>query len=213
MSSTQTPDGVPGRPALSLGHNTKGGRPKLLEIRIMGRGGQGAQMAGEVLAEAFFAEGKYVQAFSSYGGARRGTAVLTAIRVDDRPIRLRSDIDNPDVVVCFDSSLIGPPLLSGAGPGTMVLLNSGLEPEAFKEWGDHRFATVDGIAIAQKNGLGRIVNSAVLGAFARIVGAPDLDVLAKVIYDVSPAKKPGNEQCARDGYEMVKMMAPAAAAK
>ncbi len=170
-------------------------------------------MAGEVLAEAFFQEGKYVQAFSSYGGARRGTPVLTAIRVDDRPVRLRSDIEHPDAVVCFDSSLIGPALLAGAEPGTVVLFNSALEPEAFKEWGDYRFATIDGIAIAQKNGLGRIVNSAILGAFARIMGAPSLDVMARVVYEVSPRKKEENAQCARDGYEMVKMMAPAAVAK
>lgn len=167
-------------------------------------------MAGEVLAEAFFAEGKYVQAFSSYGGARRGTPVLTAIRVDDKPIRIRSDIEHPDAVVCFDSSLIGPALLAGARPDTIVLFNSALEPESFKEWGDYRYATVDGIAIAEKNGLGRIVNSAVLGAFARVMGAPDLEVLVRVVYDVSPRKKEENAQCVRDGYALVKMMAPAA---
>lgn len=167
-------------------------------------------MAGEVLAEAFFAEGKYVQAFSSYGGARRGTPVLTAIRVDDKPIRIRSDIEHPDAVVCFDSSLIGPALLAGARPDTIVLFNSALEPESFKEWGEYRYATVDGIAIAEKNGLGRIVNSAVLGAFARVMGAPDLEVLVRVVYDVSPRKKEENAQCVRDGYALVKMMAPAA---
>ncbi len=185
----------------------------MLSFRITGRGGQGAQLAGDVLAEAFFQEGKYVQAFSSYGGAIRGTPVLTAIRVDDKPIRLRSNIDHPDAVVCFDSSLMGPALLAGSGPETVVLLNSALEPENFKEWGDYRIATIDGIAIAQKNGLGRIVNSAVLGAFARVMGSPDLDVLARVIYEVSPRKNEENAQCARDGYEMVKMMASTAVAE
>lgn len=170
-------------------------------------------MAGEVLAEAFFAEGKYVQAFSSYGGARRGTPVVTAIRVDDKPIRLRSDIEHPDAIVCFDSSLVGPALFAGAGPDTIVLFNSTLAPEAFLEWGDFRFATVDGIAIAQRNGLGRIVNSAVLGAFARVMGAPDLEVLARVVYEVSPRKKEENAQCVRDGYAEVKTMAQAAVAR
>ena len=113
----------------------------------------------------------------------------------------------------FDSSLMGPALLAGSGPETVVLLNSALEPENFKEWGDYRIATIDGIAIAQKNGLGRIVNSAVLGAFARVMGSPDLDVLARVVYEVSPRKNQENAQCARDGYEMVKMMASTAVAE
>jgi pyruvate ferredoxin oxidoreductase gamma subunit len=176
----------------------------VLQFKVQGRGGQGAQMAGEVLAEAFFAAGSYVQAFSSYGGARRGTPVLTAVRVDDRPIRLRSDIDTPDVIVSFDSSLLGPAILSGAEPGkTIVLVNSQLPPEAFKKYGDFVWYTVDGIAIARKNNLGRIVNSAVLGAYARLVHQPDLETLVKTVYEVSPAKKAENAQAARDGYEAV----------
>ena len=59
----------------------------MLQIIIQGRGGQGAQTAGNLLAKAFFAEGKQVQAFASYGGARRGTPVSSFIRVDDRPVR------------------------------------------------------------------------------------------------------------------------------
>ncbi len=61
----------------------------MLEIIIQGRGGQGAQTAGNLLARAFFADGKYVQTFSTYGGARRGGPVSSFIRVDDQPIRQR----------------------------------------------------------------------------------------------------------------------------
>jgi len=48
----------------------------MLEIIVQGRGGQGAQTAGNLLASAFFAEGRYVQTFATYGGARRGTPVF-----------------------------------------------------------------------------------------------------------------------------------------
>jgi pyruvate ferredoxin oxidoreductase gamma subunit len=161
-------------------------------------------MAGEVLAEAFFEAGKWVQAFSSYGGARRGTPVLTAIRVDDKPVRLRSNIEHPDAIVCFDPSLLGPALLEGAQANTVVLVNSSKAPEEFSEYGDFRWATIDGISIAVKNGLGRIVNSAVLGAFARVMGAPEMESLARTVEEVSPVKKPQNAQAARDGYEQVK---------
>lgn len=163
-------------------------------------------MAGDVLAETFFEDGKWVQAFSSYGGAIRGTAVLTAIRVDDKPIRRRTNITHPDVIVCFDPSLLGPALLEGADEHTVVLVNSTKSPEAFTHLGNHNFATVDAVAVASKNGMGRIVNSAIMGAFARVTGYPPIDVLAASVERKSPVKKAENVQSARDGYASVKMM-------
>ena len=71
----------------------------------------GAQLAGNVLAMAFFAEGREVQSFATYGGARRGTPVSSFIRVDDKPIRVRCDIERADAILCFDASL-----LEGAAP-------------------------------------------------------------------------------------------------
>lgn len=163
-------------------------------------------MAGEVLATAFFQEGKFVQAYSTYGGARRGTPVATFIRVDSEPIRLRCDIEDPDAIVCFDSSLMNPALLAGATAETVVLVNSTRGPEAFSELGDFRIATIDALAIAQQNGLGRIVNSAVLGAFARLMGTPAIDVLTEVIREVSPVKMEQNVQSALDGYRQVRTL-------
>jgi pyruvate ferredoxin oxidoreductase gamma subunit len=175
----------------------------LLELKILGRGGQGAQLAGEVLATAFFRAGRYVQAFSTYGGARRGTPVSTFIRVAERPIRLRCDIEEPDVVVFFDSTLINPVMLSGVTEQTVVLVNSARAPGDFAHLGLSRLATVDALAIAGAAGLGRIVNSAVLGAFARVVGEPDIDFLAGIIQEVSPAKQEQNAASAREGYRLV----------
>ncbi len=86
----------------------------MLQIIIQGRGGQGAQTAGNLLAMAFFAAGRQVQAFSSYGGARRGTPVSSFIRVADRPIRVRCDIEQADAILCFDASLLEGRLLATA---------------------------------------------------------------------------------------------------
>ena len=88
----------------------------MLQIIIQGRGGQGAQTAGTLLAMAFFAEGREVQSFASYGGARRGTPVSSFIRVDDRPIRVRCDIERADAILCFDASLLEGGLLATARP-------------------------------------------------------------------------------------------------
>ncbi|HET8744201.1 MAG TPA: 2-oxoacid:acceptor oxidoreductase family protein [Ramlibacter sp.] len=154
----------------------------MLQIMIQGRGGQGAQTAGNVLARAFFAQGRQVQAFASYGGARRGTPVSSFIRVDDQPIRLRCDIEQADAILCFDASLLQPPLLSRARPDTLIVVNS---VHSRAEWHDrlpgYRVVPVDAIAISRSQGLGRIVNSALLGALARAIGAPGLDVLAGLL--------------------------------
>ena len=96
----------------------------MLQIIIQGRGGQGAQTAGSLLAMAFFAEGRHVQSFASYGGARRGTPVSSFIRVDDRPIRVRCDIERADAILCFDASLLEGRLLATARPDTLIVVNS-----------------------------------------------------------------------------------------
>jgi pyruvate ferredoxin oxidoreductase gamma subunit len=175
----------------------------LLAIRIQGRGGQGAQTAGEILAAAFFRDGNYVQAFSTYGGARRGTPVSTSIRVDQRPIRLRCDIENPDVVLCFDPSLLGPALLRGSTADTLVLINSGRPPSAFASLGKFKLATLDALSVAQVNQLGRIVNTALVGALAGLLARPRMDVLSRVIAERNPVRAGQNVKACRDGSRLV----------
>jgi pyruvate ferredoxin oxidoreductase gamma subunit len=171
---------------------------------IQGRGGQGAQLAGSVLAMAFFAEGRGVQSFASYGGARRGTPVTSFIRVDDRPIRLRCDIERADAILCFDSSLLETRLLATAGPDAPIVVNSSRTPAHFAaQLPDHRVIPVDGVAISRRHGLGRIVNSALLGAFARVLGAPERDLLLRVIADAAPKLREENVAACRDGYRWV----------
>jgi pyruvate ferredoxin oxidoreductase gamma subunit len=185
----------------------------MLQIVIQGRGGQGAQLAGNLLAMAFFAEGREVQSFATYGGARRGTPVSSFIRVDDKPIRLRCDIEQADALLCFDASLLDARLLATARPDTLVVVNSRRTPEQFgAELPGYRVLPVDGIAIAQRNGLGRIVNSALLGAFARAVGAPALDTLARTLAEAAPKSQDANVQACTEGYRLIEAQLLAAAA-
>ena len=73
---------------------------------------------------AFFAEGRQVQCFASYGGARRGTPVSSFMRVDDRPVRVRCDIERADAILCFDASLLEGRLLATAHADTLIVVNS-----------------------------------------------------------------------------------------
>lgn len=176
----------------------------MLEIVIQGRGGQGAQTAGSLLAMAFFAEGRQVQSFATYGGARRGTPVSSFIRIDDRPIRVRCDIEQADAILCFDASLLEGRLLATARADTLIVVNSSRTPEQFAEKAPgYRVIPVDGISISRRHGLGRIVNSALLGAFARAIEAPGLEVLTRTLIDAAPKLHDENVAACADGYRWV----------
>ena len=176
----------------------------MLEIIVQGRGGQGAQTAGNVLAAAFFLAGREVQSFATYGGARRGTPVSSFIRVDDRPIRVRCDIERADAILCFDASLLEPRLLAAARPDTPIVVNSTRSTEELAAaFAGYRVIPVDGIAISRRHGLGRIVNSALLGAFARALGAPSLGALTRTLAAEAPKLVAENVAACEDGYRAV----------
>ncbi len=174
----------------------------MLEILIQGRGGQGAQTAGNQLAMAFFAEGKFVQTFATYGGARRGTPVSSFLRVDDQPIRRRCSIERASAILCFDDSLLPGLLAQFAGPDTLVVVNSRNSAETYAALGDCRIVTIDGIAIAKDNAMGRIVNSALLGAFAGALGRPSIAMLNQVVEETAPVKKQENLASCKQAYQL-----------
>ena len=178
----------------------------MLEIIVQGRGGQGAQTAGNLLASAFFAEGREVQSFATYGGARRGTPVSSFIRVDERPIRLRCDIEQADAILCFDATLLDERLLARARADTLIVVNSARPPAHFAAtMPGYRVVPVDGIALSRRHGLGRVVNSALLGALARAIEAPRLETLAATIAAQAPRLHGENVAACKDGYRCVEL--------
>lgn len=177
---------------------------EVLEIIVLGRGGQGAQTAGNLLASAFFAEGRHVQSFATYGGARRGTPVTSTIRVDNRPIRLRCDIDRADAILCFDASLLDARFLRSADADTLIVVNSARTADEFAgTLPQHRVLPVDGLAISRRNALGRIVNSALVGALARAIGAPSLAVMRRTLIAAAPTLHDENVAACGEGWACV----------
>lgn len=95
------------------------------EIRIHGRGGQGVVTAAELLVIAYFEEGKHALGFPAFGAERMGAPVQAFVRMDDKPIRLRTQVYHPDVVIVQDVSLIpAVNVLDGVREGGMVILNT-----------------------------------------------------------------------------------------
>ena len=175
----------------------------MLQFIIQGRGGQGAQTAGNILAEMFFQEGKEVVAYATYGGARRGTAVSSSLRVDDKPIRMRCDIENPDAIVCFDPSLLaGGNLLKVATERTVLLINSAYPAEHFSGLGNYRIATIDAKSIAKENMLGKIVNTTLLGALLGVLDYRNIELIRKVVSETSPLKVEQNVAACMEGYRI-----------
>lgn len=183
----------------------------MIEIRIHGRGGQGAVVASKMLVTAAAMEGKKVQAFPFFGAERRGAPVAAFARIDDRKIHLHSEIYTPDCVIVLDPILYQTvPVTAGLKKGGWILLNSPREPSSFSFPGEFRIATVDASGIARKHRLGSrtepIVNTAILGAFAKVTGIIGIEVLARTIRQTLPGKEKENEAAAREAFESVKVL-------
>jgi len=145
------------------------------EIRFHGRGGQGAVLAAWMLAAAFVVEGKHVASFPMYGFERRGAPVVAFTRLDDRQIREKTQIYNPDCLVVIDPSLMTlPTLFSGLKPGGILVLNSPQPLESQPNENLKLAGVVNATQIAVEE-IGRDVpNTCLLGAFAATTGWADL---------------------------------------
>ncbi len=178
-----------------------------LELILLGRGGQGVQTAGNQLARAFFDAGAFVQVFATYGGARRGMPVASALRVAPEPIRVRADITGADALLCSDDTLLEPDFLARGGERALVVVNSARRAEELPGLAQRRILPVDGAAIARETGLGRMVNAALLGALAAALGRPSLDGLCRVIGETAPAKAEQNIAACREAHRRIGSLA------
>lgn len=181
----------------------------MTEIRFHGRGGQGAVVASNILAVACFLEGKHVQAFPAFGVERRGAPVEAYIRVDDQKVLLRTNVYEPDHVVVMDPTLIEVVDVSrGLRPGGTLLLNTDRPPESFARFRGFAVCAVDAGPIALRQGLGSrthpIVNTAILGAFARATGLVSLDAVCAAIRQEVPSHHQENEAAAREAFDGVR---------
>jgi len=182
----------------------------VIELRFHGRGGQGAVIASELLAQAAFLEGKFPQSFPFFGVERRGAPVTAYTRIDVKPIGVRTSVTEPDIVVVLDAGLMRSiRVAAGLKRRGLLLVNtdgvvSGLDAKVAA-----RIATVDATAIALAQGLGSrstpIVNTAVLGALARASEIVSLDSVLQAIERFVPAKQEANMEAARLAYREVKV--------
>jgi len=174
-------------PNIAAWDGFRGGRP-MLQIRFHGRGGQGVVTAAELLSLAAFEQGRFAQAFPSFGSERTGAPVVAFCRIDDREIRLREPILAPDVLIVQDPTLLHQiDLFQGLDSAGYVLINS---KRSFSELGldtieqrfrRERLRTLPATEIALKH-LGRpLPNAVLLGGFAALSGLITLAAVAHAI--------------------------------
>jgi pyruvate ferredoxin oxidoreductase gamma subunit len=145
----------------------------MYQIRVHGRGGQGVVTAAELIAWAAIYDGRYAQAFPSFGSERTGAPVEAYCRIDDRPIRTREPVDSPDAVLVLDPTLLGRPrIFHGLRPGGLALVNSPTAPKSAPDGVRVCFVVATQLSLSHT---GRALpNVPMLGAFAAASDAVSL---------------------------------------
>jgi len=157
----------------------------MIEIRIHGRGGQGAVMAGGILATALVQEGKHVIAIPSFGFERRGAPVASFLRFDERPIRQMTNIYHPNCVLCIDPTVGRATNIFDGVADNATWVQTTAKPLAELQF-PPQIATVglcDAVSIALDIFRRSITNTIMLGAFAKTTGFVSLDALRAAVED------------------------------
>jgi 2-oxoacid:acceptor oxidoreductase gamma subunit (pyruvate/2-ketoisovalerate family) len=183
----------------------------MVEIRFHGRGGQGTVVATILLAKAFFQAGYHVQSFPLFGVERRGAPVEAYLRLDRMKILVRTNVYTPDHVVILDHTLlVRADVTRGLKRGGWILLNAPAPPEDLASFADFHLAFVDATRIALQHRLGTrthpIVNTALTGALARVLGVPPLAAIAEAIREEVPGMAEENIRAAELAFSEVRLL-------
>ncbi len=183
----------------------------MFQVRIHGRGGQGVVSGAEILSIAAFIEGRHAQAFPSFGSERMGAPVMAFCRIDDKEIRLREPVLNPDALIIQDPTLLHQvDLFQGLRAGGHVLINStrSLDELGLGDFAGrfhrNRMRTVAATELALKH-VGRAVpNAALLGGFAAMTLQIKLEsLIAAIGQRFPPAVAERNVAAASEAYALV----------
>jgi len=183
----------------------------MFQVRIHGRGGQGVVSGAEMLSVAAFIEGRHAQAFPSFGSERMGAPVMAFCRIDDKEIRLREPVMQPDALVIQDPTLLHQvDLFNGLSAEGYILINS---TRSFDELGLTEFAarfrqarlcTVPASEIAMKHVGRALPNAALLGGFAAVSRQVKLESVIAAIREKFPPKiAEGNVAAATEAHALV----------
>lgn len=167
------------------------------EIVFFARGGQGAKVAAEIIAQAAVSEGKFVQAFPNFGPERSGAPTKTYVRISERSIRTHEPVIDPDIVMVLDETLLESDDIKEYFAGhNLLIINSEKFPEELKE--KLNFKGELSIISANKISMDIIgqprPNTVILGKFAQVSGLVSLESIRKEFRKIFE-EKIGKEAC------------------
>jgi pyruvate ferredoxin oxidoreductase gamma subunit len=183
----------------------------MFQVRIHGRGGQGVVTGAEMLSIAAFLGGRHAQAFPSFGSERTGAPVVAFCRMDDKEIRLREPIMQPDALIIQDPTLLNQvDVFSGLKKEGYILINTthtfdqlGLG-EFIKDFQLRHLLTVPATELAMKHVRRAVPNVPLLGAFAALTGLITLEAVHSAIQQkFRGAVAQGNMDAAREAFDIV----------
>ncbi len=163
-----------------------------IDIRWHGRGGQGAITAAKIVAKAMFEAGyEGVAMVPTFGTERRGAPVFTSLKIAKEKIYDLSPIEQPDMIVVLDHLLLEEGnITSGLKDGGLIVVNSPCPIDVY-DYPGKRVAVCDVTALAQQAGLPEgVVNSGIIGAFAKASGIISMDCLVAAIKEEFASRKP-----------------------
>ena len=187
----------------------------LIEIRWHGRGGQGAKTASLLLADASFNTGKYIQGFPEYGPERMGAPMTAYNRISTTPIRVHSNVYEPDYVVVVDDTLLSAvDVTSGLKEDGAILINTTKTIDEIKpllKGYNGSVYTIDARKISV-DALGRYFpNTPMLAAIVKVTGIMtdeefinDMQSSFKHKFAKKPEVIPGNMQAVEVALKEVK---------
>jgi 2-oxoacid:acceptor oxidoreductase gamma subunit (pyruvate/2-ketoisovalerate family) len=180
------------------------------EIIWHGRGGQGVVVAAQILAESAYLQGfKGVTSAPTFGPERRGAPLTASTRISDEPLRTFSQIEFADIAVVLDPSLLKiVDIQNSIRDGGLIIINTSLSPDDFEIRKELKVAVIDAVKVAWKYHLLKegapIVNTPLLGAFARATGLVTLAYMEKGLKKKLPEKVvAANTAALKAAYEQV----------
>ena len=190
---------------------------KIIKIVIHGRGGMGAVTACEIIAEAAYLSGNYVDvhAYPSFGAERRGAPIQAYAKLSrSEKIWDRAQIENPDIIIVFDESVLNQQITSSLSPNGIFILNSEKEPEHIKK--QFKLRDTNKIIVADINKLSKekdftidgnpVVNTPILGLLSKALPDLSLENLEKIVNKrMSEKIAKLNIELIEEGYRMAQM--------
>lgn len=187
----------------------------MIEIRWHGRGGQGAKTASQLLADAAFMAGKYIQSFPEYGPERSGAPITAYNRISDERCNIHSNIYEPDYVVVVDETLLeSVDVTSGLKKEGAIVINSDKDPKELRpllRGYEGKVFTIDAGKISKKHLGAYFPNTPMLAAIVAVSGCVEKEAFLrdmKESYSHKFAKKPqvveGNLNCLEDAFKEVR---------